>query len=564
MTLAYIPSPTISQFSIGPVTIHIYALCILMGIVLAVWITTTRWKKLGGNFDQVLDITLVSVPAGIIGARLYHIITTPERFFGPDGDWAEMFRIWNGGLGIWGGVLFGALAAWAWCRHKHYPMALLADAIAPGLLVAQAVGRLGNWFNQELYGAPTTLPWGLKLNMEGTAIGHSEQCYDGATCPSGTLFHPTFLYEMIWNLIGAAIIVYIGSKAMKKLKAGSLFAVYIMWYTLGRTWIESLRIDYAHEFLGVRINVWVSMAVFVLGAVSFIVVQQMGKDTDLLAEKLRTVTEIEQRLENGESEDSSDSVVSFPEQPTMPKLSRIPTSSPASNNSKSITFHRIRAMTIQIAPSILSADFCNLERDLKAISNADLVHVDVMDHHFVPNLTLGEPIVARICEVTDLPVDVHLMIEDPDRWAPEYAKLGAASVSFHMGATHAPVRLARQLREMGCKACFAVRPAEPVEPIFDILDEFDMILIMTVEPGFGGQKFLDNQMAKVRRLRDEITRRGLATKIQVDGGVSPKTAHIVAEAGADVLVAGSAVYGAEDPAEAIDSIREKAEAAFKA
>ena len=145
-------------------------------------------------------------------------------------------------------------------------------------------------------------------------IGHSEQCYDGATCPSGTLFHPTFLYEMIWNLIGAAIIVYIGSKAMKKLKAGSLFAVYIMWYTLGRTWIESLRIDYAHEFLGVRINVWVSMAVFVLGAVSFIVVQQMGKDTDLLAEKLRTVTEIEQRLENGESEDSSDSVVSFPEQ----------------------------------------------------------------------------------------------------------------------------------------------------------------------------------------------------------------------------------------------------------
>lgn len=314
MTLAYIPSPTISQFSIGPVTIHIYALCILMGIVLAVWITTTRWKKLGGNFDQVLDITLVSVPAGIIGARLYHIITTPERFFGPDGDWAEMFRIWNGGLGIWGGVLFGALAAWAWCRHKHYPMALLADAIAPGLLVAQAVGRLGNWFNQELYGAPTTLPWGLKLNMEGTAIGYSEQCYDGATCPSGTLFHPTFLYEMIWNLIGAAIIVYIGSKAMKKLKAGSLFAVYIMWYTLGRTWIESLRIDYAHEFLGVRINVWVSMAVFVLGAVSFIVVQQMGKDTDLLAEKLRTVTEIEQRLENGESEDSSDSVVSFPEQ----------------------------------------------------------------------------------------------------------------------------------------------------------------------------------------------------------------------------------------------------------
>ncbi len=219
-------------------------------------------------------------------------------------------------------------------------------------------------------------------------------------------------------------------------------------------------------------------------------------------------------------------------------------------------------MKIQIAPSILSADFCNLERDLKAISNADLVHVDVMDHHFVPNLTLGEPIVKRICEVSPLPVDAHLMIDDPDRWAPEFAKAGANSVTFHMGATHAPVRLARQLHDMGAKACFAVRPAEPVEPLFDILEEFDMVLIMTVEPGFGGQKFLDNQMNKVRRLRDEITRRGLKTHIQVDGGVSPSTAHIVSRAGADILVAGSAVYGADSPAEAIESIRNNAQEAF--
>ena len=219
-----------------------------------------------------------------------------------------------------------------------------------------------------------------------------------------------------------------------------------------------------------------------------------------------------------------------------------------------------------VSPSLLSADFCNLQKDVEMInrSEAELLHLDIMDGVFVPNISFGFPVLKNLKNICDKPLDVHLMIEDPDRWAPEYAKLGAASVSFHMGATHAPVRLARQLREMGCKACFAVRPAEPVEPIFDILDEFDMILIMTVEPGFGGQKFLDNQMAKVRRLRDEITRRGLATKIQVDGGVSPKTAHIVAEAGADVLVAGSAVYGAEDPAEAIDSIREKAEAAFKA
>ncbi|WP_044085022.1 ribulose-phosphate 3-epimerase [Bifidobacterium gallicum] len=218
---------------------------------------------------------------------------------------------------------------------------------------------------------------------------------------------------------------------------------------------------------------------------------------------------------------------------------------------------------IQIAPSILSADFCNLERDLNRIANADLVHVDVMDHHFVPNLTMGEPIVQRICEVTPVPADVHLMIEDPDRWAPEFAKLGAKSVTFHMGATHAPVRLARQLHDMGCEACFAVRPAEPVEPIFDILEEFDTILIMTVEPGFGGQKFLGNQMDKVRRLRDEITRRGLKTNIQVDGGVSPSTAPIVAAAGANILVAGSAVYGADDPAVAIDQIREAAQAAYR-
>ena len=215
-------------------------------------------------------------------------------------------------------------------------------------------------------------------------------------------------------------------------------------------------------------------------------------------------------------------------------------------------------MTIQIAPSILSADFCNLERDLKAISNADLVHVDVMDHHFVPNLTLGEPIVARICQVTDLPVDVHLMIEDPDRWAPEYAKLGAASVSFHMGATHAPVRLARQLRDMGCKACFAVRPAEPVEPIFDILDEFDMVLIMTVEPGFGGQKFMPDTLEHVRelvRLRSEL---GLDYDIEIDGGINRDNIKQAVDAGVNVVVAGSAIFGKPDIAEAVRELREAA------
>lgn len=220
-------------------------------------------------------------------------------------------------------------------------------------------------------------------------------------------------------------------------------------------------------------------------------------------------------------------------------------------------------MSISIAPSILSADFCNLQRDLDAIKTADLIHVDVMDYHFVPNLTIGEPVVKRIAQVSPLPLDVHLIIEDPDRWAPHYAQMGAQSVTFHMNAAAAPVRLARELHSMGAKAAIAVRPAEPVEPLFDILSEFDMILIMTVEPGFGGQKFLDNQLGKVRRLRDEITRQNLPTRIEVDGGVSPKTAPLVAAAGADVLVAGSAVYGQEDRAAAISAIREAATKAYK-
>lgn len=297
MTLAYIPSPTISQFHIGSLTIHIYALTMLLGIIVAVWITSERWKKLGGTFDQILDTAIVAVPCGIIGARLYHVITTPERFFGPNGNWVEIFRIWNGGLGIWGAIFLGALGAWAWCRHKHYPMALLADSIAPALLVAQAIGRLGNWFNQELYGKPTTLPWGLKLNTQGSAIGNAEMCYDGATCPTGTLFHPTFLYEMIWNLIGAALIIWIGHKLITRLKAGSLFALYVMWYTLGRTWIEMLRIDFSHQILGLRVNVWVSIIVFILGAVAFILIQRFSQSTQLLAEKLRTETELEERKE---------------------------------------------------------------------------------------------------------------------------------------------------------------------------------------------------------------------------------------------------------------------------
>ncbi|MBO3085576.1 ribulose-phosphate 3-epimerase [Cellulomonas fengjieae] len=218
-------------------------------------------------------------------------------------------------------------------------------------------------------------------------------------------------------------------------------------------------------------------------------------------------------------------------------------------------------MPALINPSILSADFVNLERDLRAIATADFVHVDVMDNHFVPNLTLGLPVVTRIAEVSTLPLDVHLMIEDADRWAPEYAAAGAASVTFHAEATQAPVRLARELRSRGIRAGIALRPASPVEPLLDLLPEFDMLLVMTVEPGFGGQSFIEGTLPKIRRARAALDESGAATWIQVDGGVSRDTIGRIAQAGANVFVAGSAVYGAPDVAAEIAALRDLADAA---
>ncbi|GAA3821767.1 ribulose-phosphate 3-epimerase [Cellulomonas soli] len=207
-------------------------------------------------------------------------------------------------------------------------------------------------------------------------------------------------------------------------------------------------------------------------------------------------------------------------------------------------------MPALINPSILSADFANLERDLAAIATADYAHVDVMDNHFVPNLTLGLPVVRRIAEVSPVPVDVHLMIEDADRWAPVYAEAGAASVTFHTEAAKAPVRLARELRRLGVRVGVALKPASPVEPYLDLLEEIDMILVMTVEPGFGGQSFIEGTLPKIRRARAAIDAAGTGTWIQVDGGVARPTIRRIAEAGANVFVAGSAVYGAPDvPAE---------------
>ncbi|GAB3286092.1 ribulose-phosphate 3-epimerase [Sinomonas notoginsengisoli] len=220
-------------------------------------------------------------------------------------------------------------------------------------------------------------------------------------------------------------------------------------------------------------------------------------------------------------------------------------------------------MTCRIHPSILSADFVNLEAELARIGSADAVHVDVMDNHFVPNLTLGLPVVERIQTVSPLPLDVHLMIADADRWAPLYAGAGLASVTFHAEAATAPIKLARELRARGSKAGMALRPVTPVEPYLDMLGELDMLLLMTVEPGFGGQAFLDVTLPKIRRARAAVDRSGARVAIQVDGGISASTIERAAEAGADVFVAGSAVYGAHDPEAAVERLRALAQAATR-
>ena len=213
---------------------------------------------------------------------------------------------------------------------------------------------------------------------------------------------------------------------------------------------------------------------------------------------------------------------------------------------------------VQISPSILAADFANLEAELNRISTADWAHVDVMDGHFVPNLTLGLPVVEALARVSPIPLDCHLMIEDPDRWAPLYAEAGGSSVTFHIEAARDPRKLARDLRAAGARAGMAIKPGTAFGPYEDLLPELDMVLVMTVEPGFGGQSFMADQMPKVAQVREAVKRHGGEIWVQVDGGVSATTIEQCAEAGADVFVAGSAVYGAEDAAAAVQQLRELA------
>ncbi|HZJ07653.1 MAG TPA: ribulose-phosphate 3-epimerase [Nocardioidaceae bacterium] len=219
-------------------------------------------------------------------------------------------------------------------------------------------------------------------------------------------------------------------------------------------------------------------------------------------------------------------------------------------------------MGIQISPSMLAADFANLAAEARRVSKADWLHVDVMDSHFVPNLTVGQPVVEALARAVSTPLDCHLMIEDPDRWAPGYVEAGAQSVTFHAEAATAPVRLAREIRAKGARAGMGLRPATAVETYEDLLPELDMLLVMTVEPGFGGQAFLEMCVPKIRRTRALIEKHGLELWLQVDGGISAETIGQCAEAGADVFVAGSAVFQSDDPDRMIEDLRKQAAAAF--
>lgn len=256
------PSPDIASFSIGPFTVHMYALCIIAGIIAATILTSRRLTKRGAEPGIVLDIILWAIPLGIIGARIFHVLTHPGDYFYPGADLLRTLYIWEGGIAIFGSLLGGAVGAYIGCRMTGVRFWTFADALAPGLLLAQAFGRLGNYFNHELYGLPTDLPWGLEIEASNPAFPIG--------LPAGTLFHPTFLYEIIWNLLGVAVILWIGHRFNPQW--GRLFGVYLIWYGAGRTVWETIRIDPSEYFLGVRVNVWAAILAIVVG-IAIIVIQ---------------------------------------------------------------------------------------------------------------------------------------------------------------------------------------------------------------------------------------------------------------------------------------------------
>lgn len=264
---ASIPSPTVSVIRVGPLPLHVYALCIVAGIIFAVWLTDRRWRERGGAAQQVGDVAGWAVLFGIVGGRLYHVITDPELYFARGRHPIDAVKIWDGGLGIWGAVALGALGAYIGCRRHKLNFAAFADACAPGILIAQAMGRWGNWFNNELYGRATTLPWKLQIHQLDVVNGKAARDASGHAIVLG-YYQPTFLYEMLWNLAVAGLLLWADRRY--RLGKGQVFALYVMGYTLGRFWVEALRDDPANHILGMRVNSWVSLLVFLAALAWFL------------------------------------------------------------------------------------------------------------------------------------------------------------------------------------------------------------------------------------------------------------------------------------------------------
>lgn len=259
MSPLLLPSPGQSVWYLGPFPLRAYALCIIIGVIAAVWLGEKRWIKQGGAPGAIMDIAIWTIPFGLIGGRLYHVLTDPQLYFADGRDpWSALY-VWQGGLGIWGAIGLGAVGAWIAARRNDVRFAEVAGVLAPAVPLGQALGRWGNWFNQELFGKPTDLPWGLKISPENRPDG-----YEGFAS-----FHPTFLYESMWSLGVVGLVLWV--EARFNIRRGSLFAIYVMGYTAGRGWIEYLRIDTVNVVFGLRLNVWTSVVVFAIAATYFVV-----------------------------------------------------------------------------------------------------------------------------------------------------------------------------------------------------------------------------------------------------------------------------------------------------
>ncbi|MFF0490846.1 prolipoprotein diacylglyceryl transferase [Nocardia sp. NPDC004068] len=274
--LAYIPSPPRGVWYLGPLPVRAYALCIIAGIVLAIWWGEKRWQQRGGQGGAVLDVAMFAVPFGLVGGRLYHVATDWQKYFGDGGHPLNALKVWEGGLGIWGAVLLGGVGAWIGCRVYRIPLPAFGDAIAPPILLAQAVGRLGNYFNQELYGRRTDLPWGLEIYERFGTDGQLDMMNGVSTGVVERIVQPTFLYELLWNLLGVAVLIWLDRRY--RIGHGRLFALYVALYTFGRFWVELLRDDEATHVFGLRINTYTSIIVFVC-AIAYFLLATKGRET---------------------------------------------------------------------------------------------------------------------------------------------------------------------------------------------------------------------------------------------------------------------------------------------